>query len=76
MIAPLALSVIAPLASSVIQPVVSSLINVISGKRVTRAGNGQEGEILSVLALPLIMKVLGKGVTTAGKRYKNIDKQF
>ena len=40
-----------------------------------RVGKEQEGEILPVLALPLMMKVLGKGVTITGKRYKNVDKQ-
>ena len=51
MIAPMAVSLIAPMAFSVIQPVVSSLINAVTEKR-------QEGGLLSLLALSLIMKAL------------------
>ena len=46
--------------SSLIQSVVSSLINAISGKGVTRAGKGQEGGILPLLALSLMMKFMEK----------------
>ena len=41
----------------------SLLRNAISGKGATRAGKGKEGGVLPLLALPLMMKVLGKGVT-------------
>ena len=55
-------SLIAPMASSLIQPIASSLINSITGK-------GQEGGFLRLLTLPLVMKVLGKGVRTTGRGY-------
>ena len=42
------------------QPVASSLINAITRKGVMRAEKGQENGFLSLLALPLMMKVLGK----------------
>ena len=58
MIAPMAVSLLAPLASFLIQPLASSLINAISGKGVRRAGDGQEGEFLPLLALPLISKAM------------------
>ena len=48
-----------------IQPMVSSLINAIPEKEVIRAGKGEKGGFLPLLALPLITKVLGKGVTRA-----------
>lgn len=38
-----------------------------------KAGEEQESGILSLFALPLIMKVLGKGVTTARTGYNNRD---
>ena len=65
-------SLIAPTSSSPIQPVVSSLIDAITGKGVMRAGKGQEGIFLLLLMLPLMMKVMKKGVTRAGKRHNNI----
>ena len=43
-----------------------SLINAIAGTEIRRAGEGQKGGVLPLLALPLIVKVLGKGVTRAG----------
>ena len=64
MMIPMATSLIAPMASSLIQPIVPSLINSITGK-------GQEGGLLPLLALPLIMKVLWKGVRRAGRGYMN-----
>ena len=67
MMAPMAASLIAPMASLFMQPVASSLINAISGK-------GQEGGFLPLLALPLMMKVLGKGVTNAEKDSKDLCK--
>ena len=62
---PIAASMVAPMASSLIQPAASSLINAISGKGVTSAGKVQEGGLLPLLALPLMMKVMEKGVTRA-----------
>ena len=62
-------SLIPFITSSLIQPVVSSLINVIYGK-------GQEGGFLPLLASPLMMEALGKGVTRAERGYSNIDKHF
>ena len=38
-----------------------------------RAGKREKSGILSFIALPLLMKVLGKGVTRAGKGYNNMD---
>ena len=39
-----------------------------------RAGKGQEGGILPILALPFnAFIVLGKGVARAGKGYNNMD---
>ena len=61
MMAPMGASLIAPMASSLIQPIASSL-NSITGK-------GQEGRFLSFLALPLTMKVFGKRIRRAGRRY-------
>ena len=63
MAAPLIVSVV----SSLIQPIVSSSINSVTGKL-------QEGGFLSLLALPLMMKVLKKGIRRAGRRY--MDKVF
>ena len=48
------------MASSLIQPLASSLINAITGK-------WQEDEFISLLALPLKLKVLGKGVKRSGR---------
>ena len=45
----------------------SSLIHAIIGK-------GQEGGFLPSLALPLMMKVLGKGARRAGRGWNNMDK--
>ena len=59
MMAPITASSIALMGSSLISLLTSLLINVISGK-------GPEGEFLLLLALPLIMKVLEKGVRRAG----------
>ena len=64
MMALMAASFIAPMASSLMQPITSSLINSITAK-------GQEGGFLPLLALPLIMKVLGKGVRRAARGYMN-----
>ena len=60
--APVAASLIAPMASSLIQPIASSLTNSITGK-------GRKGEFLLLLALPLMMKLLGNGVTRTGRGY-------
>ena len=71
--APMAASLIAPMASSLIQPVAFSLINAIFGKVVMKVGKGRDNGFLFFLALRLIMKVLGKGVTKAVTRYNEID---
>ena len=63
---PMTASLIAPVASSLMQPVTFSLINAITGEE-------QDGGFLSLLALPLMIKVLGKGVTRAGRGYDNMD---
>ena len=65
----MAASLIAPVASSLTQLVTSLLINAITGKRL-------EDGFLPLLTLLLIMKVLGKEVTRAGRGYKNMDKNF
>lgn len=53
-----------------IQPVVYSLINALSGKVVIRDKKVKED--LSLLALPLMMNVPGKGVTRVRRGYKNM----
>ena len=53
MMASMAALLIAPVASSLIQPVSSSWINALTEKR-------QEGGFHSLLALPLMVRVLGK----------------
>ena len=64
MIAPWTASLIAPMVPSLTQPVDSSLINAISKKETWTQEKGQEGEILPLLTLPLMIKALsGKGVT-------------
>ena len=62
----MAASLIAPVASSSIQNVASSFINAIAGKEVMRAGKQQESGFLPLLALPLIIKALGKRVRREG----------
>ena len=62
-------SLVAPIASSLIQPADSSLINGIFGK-------GQKGVFLPLLPLPLMMRVLGKRVRTAGERYNKMYQDF
>ena len=62
---------------SLIQSVAPSLINAITGKGVTRTGKGQEGGFLSLLALPLIIKVMSrKEVTRAERGQNNMDQMF
>ena len=51
----------------------SSSINYVSGNRVARLGKGREGWFLPLLALPLMMKVLGKEVTISGGGHNKID---
>ena len=65
-------AMIAPTTSSLMQLVVSSLVNAVTGKGVMRAEKEQEGGLLWLLALSLMMKVLGKEVTRSGKRYNNM----
>ena len=62
----MSISLIAPVASPLIQSVALSLENVISWKGFVRAGKGEEGRFLSLLALPLMMKVLGSKVMRVG----------
>ena len=50
------------MASSLIQSISSPLTNSLTVKE-------QEGVFLSLLALPLMIKVLGKGVRRAGRGY-------
>ena len=69
MMGPMTTSLMAVIAYSLTQHVASSLINSITGKR-------QEGGFLPLLALPLMMKVLGKGVRRAGRGYMNKDFYF
>ena len=47
--------------------VASSFINAITGKE-------QEAKFLSLLALPLMIKVLGKRIRRVERRYHNMDK--
>ena len=67
-------SLIVPMASSLIKPVTFSLINAISRKGVMRAGKVEQGGILLLFVLPLMGKVLEKGVRREGKGY--MDKTF
>ena len=76
MMAPMAASLIAPKASLLMQAVASLLINPISGKGVTRAGKGEEGGIVPLLALPLVINVLGKGVIRTGKGMRRAGKGY
>ena len=55
------------MASSFIQSVAFSLINAISGKGVKRAGKGQEGGFLPLIALPLMLKSM------TGRGYNKMD---
>ena len=66
MMAPTSTSFIATMSSSSIPPATSSLI----------IGKGQEGRFFPLFALPLMVKVLGKGAKRAGRRYNNTDKTF
>ena len=69
-------SLIIPIASSLTVAMTSLLINTRTGKEVMRAEKGGKGGFLSLLVSLLMMKVLGKGVTTAGRGYNNMDKHF
>ena len=53
-----AASLLTPWVSLLIQPMAFSLISAIIGKVLTRAGKGQKGIFLLLLALPLMMKDL------------------
>ena len=72
----MAASLIAPIASSLIVPIASLLINATTGKGVMRARKWKEGEILSLLALILMMKVLENGIKRDGRGCNNMDKHF
>ena len=52
---------------SLMQPAGPSLINAISRKGIRRAGKGQEGEILPLLALTWMMKAM------SGRGYNKMD---
>ena len=56
MIAPMAASLITPIVSSLIQLVTPCLINAIFGKGVRRAGQGQKGGFLPLLASYLMIQ--------------------
>ena len=73
MMAPVVDSLIAAMSSSLMQHVVSSFIHSGTGKGVIRIAKGQEAGYLLLLAFPLMMKILGKGVTRTGKRCNNMD---
>ena len=62
-------AMIALMAASLIAPMVSSLINALTEK-------GQERGFLPLLALPLMIKVLGKTFRRAERGYNNMDKNF
>ena len=49
------------------------MVIAISEKGLIRAGKVQEYRMLPLLALPLLMKLLGKGLTKAARRYNNLD---
>ena len=72
----MAASLIIPIASSLIVAMTSLLINTITGKEVMRAKKRGKGGFLSLLVSLLMMKILGKGVKTAGRGYNNMDKYF
>ena len=59
--------------SSLIQSATSSFINAVTGKWVRKAGIGQEGGFVPLLALELMMKVLGRGVRGTGRGYNDMD---
>ena len=70
----LAVSVIEHTAFSLLQPVASPLINAITGKGVRRAEKGQEGGIILLLPLPLVMKLhLGRGWNNMEHMGKNVQ---
>ena len=75
MMAPMPASLIALMNSSLIEPIATSIIAFRASSIIAfRDGKGQEGRFLPFLALPLMMKVLGKGVRRAGRGY--ISKTF
>ena len=69
----MAASLRAPMVSSLIQTVASSFINVISEKIAMTARKGQDGGFIPLLTLALMIEVLEKGATKAGKIYNNMD---
>ena len=76
MMAPMAASLIASMVSSLIEPVASSLINAITGKGVMRAGKRQEGGILLLLALLLMMKLRGYNNRKGYNNMNHMDKNL
>ena len=63
----------APMTASLIALMTSSLINVISAKTAVGAGKGRVDRFLPLLSLSLMMNVMGKWVTRAGREYDNMD---
>ena len=61
------------MSSLLMQTVLSSLINAITRNEIMRAVKGQQVRCLPLSALPLMWKVMGKGVTRAGTRYNSMD---
>ena len=68
-ITPISASMIASMDSSLIQPAASLFINAMSGKGAIRVGK-------KLLALPMLMKVLGKRTTRVGKRLTRTRKKY
>ena len=58
MMVTIAASLIVPMVSSLVQPVTPSLINAIAGKGVGRARKREEGGILPLIVLSLMMKAM------------------
>ena len=70
MMAPMVALLIVIMASSLIQSVASTLY---LEKESWHQEKDQKADLLPLLGLSLMMKVLGKGVTRAGKGYNNMD---
>ena len=62
-----------PVAASLIEPRASSLINALTGKGAMRVEKEQEGGFFTLLPLSLMIKLLGKRITRAGRKYSKMD---
>ena len=62
-----------PVAASLIEPRASSLINALTGKGAMRVEKEQEGGFFILLPLSLMIKLLGKRITRAGRKYSKMD---